>query len=114
MVGHILEIKSFSGFVKYLWGYFFKEYPNYAFSLTRKIHTTALTLGQHNFPIVHCRVELIRGTEYSQLKFALHEIILNANYVDTEKLRLCNCAPIEVMQNIYFKSVEYSQCKALS
>ena len=91
MVGHILEIKSFSRFVKYLWGYFFQEYPNYAFSHTHKIHT-AQPLGQHNFPIVHCRVELIRGTEYSQLKFALHEIILNANYVDTEKienLQLC-------------------------
>ena len=112
MVGHILEIKSFSGFVKYLWGYFFQEYPNYAFSHTHKIHTAQPWASI--IPIVHCRVELIRGTEYSQLKFALHEIILNANYVDTEKLRLCNCAPIEVMQNIYFKSVEYSQCKALS
>ena len=82
--------------------------------LATQIRYTLHSLWASIIPIVHCRVELIRGTEYSQLKFALHEIILNANYVDTEKLRLCNCAPIEVMQNIYFKSVEYSQCKALS
>ena len=90
--------KKLQWFVKYLWGYFFQEYPNYAFSHTHKIHT-AQPLGQHNS---HCALQ---SRAHTGNRIFATEICSTWDYF---KCKLCWHRKIETLQLCtYWSDAEY-------